>query len=198
MCRSWLFEYDFRAYHLYLSAKLIGYKLPEGDIHTELGKFYFNKENLTEEEYKKSKQLSFKMLNGGVFPQYKHVPFWKQLEEYIAKLWILIQKQEYVELMGGRKIKLNEISSPTPQKCWNYIIQNYETYQNIWVLKDLFVYLKDKKSKIILYNYDAFLIDYHEEDGKDILRELKNIIEFSNFRCSVSYGSNYDNLKKIK
>ena len=196
---SWLFEYDFRAYHLYLSAKLIEYKLPEGDIHTELGKFYFDKDNLTEEEYKKSKQLSFKMMNGGVFPQYKHVPFWKQLEEYIAKLWIEIEDSGFIQLVGGRKIKLQEIPNPTPQKVYNYIIQSAETYYNVKTLSSLLKYLENKKgTRIIMYSYDAMLIDFKEEDGKQILKDIKDIIEEQGFQSSVSYGRNYDKLIKIK
>lgn len=195
---DYLFEFDMKSYHLFLSAKIIGFELPEGDIHTEFGKYYFGKEELTPEEYKKSKQLSFKQMNGGVFSQYKHVPFWNKLEEHIKTLWIKIQENGYVELVCGRKIKLEEIIEPTPQKCWNYIIQNYETYCNILILKDLFVYLRDKKSKIIMYSYDAFLVDYKNEDGKFILKEIKNIIENQGFKSSVSYGINYNELKSIK
>lgn len=194
---GWLFEYDMRAYHLYLSAKLIDFDLPQGDIHTELGKFYFNKEELTEEEYKKSKQLSFKMMNGGVYSQYKHVPFWKKLEEYISNMWVGVEENGFVELKGGRKIYLKDISNPTPQKIYNYLIQSLETYYNIWILKDLLLYLEDKESKIILYSYDAFLLDYNENDDKIILKEIKKIIEKHGFKSSVSIGKNYNNLRKI-
>jgi hypothetical protein len=195
---DYLFEYDFRAYHLYLSAKLINFELPKGDIHTELGKFYFNKTELTEEEYKKSKQLSFKMMNGGVFPQYKHVPFWSKLEEYIKNLWEEIQKTGFVELIGGRKLLLKEIQNSTPQKVYNYIIQSAETYYNVKTLSSLLKYLDNKKSKCILYSYDAMLIDYSSEDDKQILKEIKNIIEEFGFQSSVSYGKNYNNLIKLK
>jgi len=195
---DYLFEFDMNSYHLFLSAKIIGFDLPQGDIHTEFGKSYFGKEELSEEEYKESKQLSFKQMNGGVFSQYKHVPFWNKLENHIKELWKRIQEQGFVELVGGRQIKLSEIPNPTPQKCWNYIIQSSETYYNILILKDLFVYLRDKKSKIILYSYDAILLDYKKEDGKHLLKDIKKIIEKSEFRCSVSYGINYNSLRKIK
>lgn len=194
---DFLFEYDMKAFHLYLSAKIIGFDLPKGDIHTEFGKMYFRKQELSPEEYKKSKQLSFKMLNGGVFSQYKDVPFWNKLEEYIANLWVKIQQQGYIELEGGRKIKLDEIEHPTPQKLYNYQVQSLETFQNIRILKDLFVYLENKKSKIILYSYDAFLIDYQSIDGKQTLKDIKQIIEKQGFQCSVSYGENYNKLIKL-
>lgn len=195
---NYLFEMDMKAYHLFISAKLIGYELEGDDIHTELGKYYFDKEILTEEDYKKSKQLSFKMMNGGVYSQYKNVPFWNKLENYISSLWIKIQSDGYIELFGGRKIKLEEIIDPTPQKLYNYLIQSGETYYNILTLKKLMPYLENKDSKIILYSYDAFLIDFNNNDGKEILLNIKKIIESEGFKCNVSYGINYDNLKKVK
>lgn len=194
---NWLFEYDVHSYHLVLSSKLINYKFKEKDVHTELGKFYFNKELLTADEYKKSKQLSFKMMNGGVYSQYKQVPFWRELENYIKELWIKVQEQNYIELVGGRKIKLEEISNPTPQKIYNYLIQSYETFTNIQFLKKLLKYLENKQSNCILYTYDSVLIDYIESDGKETLKDIKTIIESEGFRISVSYGNNYNNMKKI-
>lgn len=194
---NYLFEYDFRAYHLYLSAKLIGFDLPQGDIHTELGKMYFKKEELNEEEYKKSKQLSFKMMNGGVYSQYKDVPFWNKLSDYISESWIDIQEKEYIELAGGRILNLNEIQNPTPQKLYNFFIQSMETFNNIEIVKYLLEYLNNKKSKCILYTYDSVIIDYKQEDGKKVLNEIKKIMEMSNFQVSVSYGKNYDNMVKL-
>jgi len=194
---EYLFEFDMRAYHLLISAKLIEYEFVEEDIHTEMGKMYFQKEELTEEEYKKSKQLSFKMMNGGVFPQYKHVPFWQKLEKYIEGIWITMQENGYAELVGGRKIKLSEISNPTPQKIYNYIIQSAETYYNIQNIKLLLKYLEDKNSSCILYTYDSYLIDYNN-DNKSILKDIKTLIEQSGFKSSVAYGKDYNNLKKIE
>jgi len=195
---GFLFEFDMKSYHILLSAKLIGYIFEGDDIHTEMGKMYFNKEILTPEDYKKSKQLSFKMMNGGVFPQYKHVPFWEKLAKYIEKLWKEVNNQGFIELVGGRKIKLEEIINPTPQKIYNYIIQSAETYFNILNLKDLLDYLDNKKSKCILYTYDSFLINYNIEDDKNIIKEIKNILETRGFKSSVSYGIDYNNLKQIK
>ena len=41
-----------------------------------------------------------------------------------------------------------------PQKLMNYVMQSLETSRNILILKEVLRYLKDKKSKIVLYTYD--------------------------------------------
>ena len=50
---------------------------------------YFDKEELTPEEYLQSKELTFKQLYGGVFKEYREIPFFKAMNEYIDKLWKL-------------------------------------------------------------------------------------------------------------
>ena len=54
---DYLFEFDMRAYHLCISAKLINHTFIEEDIHTELGMFYFNKNELTEDERSEERRV---------------------------------------------------------------------------------------------------------------------------------------------
>ena len=64
-----------------------------------------------------------------------------------------------------------------PQKLMNYIMQSLETSRNILILKDVLRYLKDKKTNLALYTYDALLFDFHKEDGKQTLEDLQEILE---------------------
>jgi hypothetical protein len=64
-----------------------------------------------------------------------------------------------------------------PQKLMNYVMQSLETSRNILILKEVLRYLKNKKTKVVLYTYDALLFDYSKEDGKETLEELKEILE---------------------
>jgi hypothetical protein len=64
-----------------------------------------------------------------------------------------------------------------PQKLMNYVMQSLETSRNILILKEVLKYLRDKKSKIVLYTYDAILFDFCKEDGKETLEDIKNILE---------------------
>jgi ABC-type phosphate/phosphonate transport system substrate-binding protein len=58
--------------------------------------------------------------------------------------------------------------------------------------------LEDKQSYIILYTYDSILIDYSRDDGKEVLKEIKNLLEHSfGFKVNASYGTDYNNLHKV-
>ena len=63
-----------------------------------------------------------------------------------------------------------------PPKLMNYTMQNLETSNNILILKEVLKYLRDKKTTVALYTYDAILFDYNKEDGEQLLTELKNIM----------------------
>jgi hypothetical protein len=65
-------------------------------------------------------------------------------------------------------------------------------------IKKVLEYLESKKSNIILYTYDSILIDYSKEDGKETLKNIKNILESGfGFKVNASYGTDYNNLTKI-
>ena len=139
---------------------------------------YFNKEELNDEEYAKSKELTFKQLYGGVFKEYREIPFFKAMNEYVEKLWQLFNATEELELVGGKILKKEQIQNPTPNKILNYIIQSAETYNNVISVKKVIDYLENKQSKVILYTYDSFLIDYSSADGKEVLKEIKTSLPY--------------------
>ena len=87
-------------------------------------------------------------------------------------------------------------SDMNPNKVFNYMIQLMETEYNIKMMKDLVKFIKNYKSKLVMYQYDSFLIDFNLEDGKEFLIDVKNIIEQNNkFPVKVAYGKNYDIMK---
>ena len=106
------FEFDYDAYHVRIMAKLINFPLDKGSVHTQLGSMYFSKDTLTPEEYTRSKELTFKQLYGGVFKEYREIPFFKAMNEYIDKLWALFNATGKLELVGGKILvkKLLEIN----------------------------------------------------------------------------------------
>jgi hypothetical protein len=189
-----LFEFDYEAYHPRILAKLIGYEFGKESVHEYLGKMYFKTDNLTQEQYQQSKELTFKQLYGGVFPQYKDIPFFQKVAQYTDEIWEIYKTKGYLELIGGRK--LFNIENPTPQKLLNYKLQSGETFYNVHSIKKLQEYLVTKKSNITLYTYDSILIDYSREDGKETLKEIKSLLESTfKFKVKAKYGTNYNNLK---
>jgi hypothetical protein len=191
------FEFDYDAYHVRIMAKLINFPLDRGSVHTQLGCMYFGKDELTPEEYTQSKELTFKQLYGGVFKEYREIPFFKAMNEYIDKLWALFNATGKLELVGGKVLDKEQIQNPTPNKILNYVIQSAETHNNVISVKQVIEYLEDQQSKVILYTYDSFLIDYALSDGKKVLKEIKKLLEINGYVVKVAYGLNYNSLKEI-
>jgi len=193
-----LFEFDYDSYHPRILAKQIGYEFNEASVHTHLGKMYFKTEELTAEQYQASKELTFKQLYGGVFEQYKDIPFFAMVKQYTDKIYQDFNSLGYIELVGGRKLFAQGIENVTPQKLLNYIIQSGETFYNTMSIKNVLKYLENKQSNIILYTYDSILVDYSREDGKEVLKEIKNLLENEfGFKVNASYGTDYNNLNKL-
>jgi hypothetical protein len=66
------------------------------------------------------------------------------------------------------------------------------------MLTNLIPFIKQYKSKLILYSYDSFLFDYCLDDGIEFLREVKTIIESNGlFPTKVSKGLNYHEMEDI-
>jgi hypothetical protein len=182
-------EFDFDAYHLRLIAKLVDYECPDGSMHEYLGKKYFDKDELTEEEYKKSKEISFRQLYGGIEDQYKDIEFFSKLDNYIEKEWKKYNTFGAAVLPTGRTIKKTE--GMNKLRVFNYIIQNMETATNVEKIQQLKAFLKDKKTQIVLITYDSFLFDFSLSDGKGTLESIRDLLQSGGFKVKHKYGKNY-------
>lgn len=188
-------EFDFEAYHLKLIAKIVKHEFDSSEsVHSILGKQYFRTEQLTDEQYAKSKELSFRMIYGGIYEEYKNIPFFKKISAFIEHLWKRYTKEGYITLLTGRRLYYSE--NMNPQKLFNYLLQNAETAVNISILENVQLLCKDLKSFVTLVVYDSFLIDFSFEDGKDILLQIKHIINTHGLTCTVKYGTEYGSLRK--
>lgn len=188
---------DYSAYHPHIVAKLINYNLPK-DAYKHLGQFYFNKEDLTEEELKNSKTITFKYMYGNIPTEFLNIPFFNKMNDYINHRWKFFLENDYVETpLFKRKITSKHIDEPNPNKLFNYILQASETEFGMTVLSDLNIYLKNKLTKVVLYTYDSLLFDIHSNDGKDTLIEIKRIMEKSQFTVKCYIGHDYNNMISI-
>jgi hypothetical protein len=97
-------------------------------------------------------------------------------------------RSHVVDPISGRQIKPSgDVTHPT--KLLNYFIQGYETSRNIKVLKKVIQYLSDKRSKVVHYIYDAIIIDYSREDGKEVLDKIQELLsENEAYPVKFSYG----------
>ena len=188
-----LVEMDFDAYHLRLIADKIGYEFPEGSVHEHMAKFYGV-------GYEEAKTLSFQYLYGFI-PQdvVQMNPYFSKVHDYIEELWKEYNSKEFiVSDIYNRQLHKKNLRDITANKLFNYTIQLMETENNMKALTRLIPEVKDYKSKLILYSYDSFLLDFNMEDGLDYLKKVKGILEQDGkYPVKVSWGLNYHEMKDI-
>ena len=178
-------ELDFQGYHPRLIGELVKFELPkEQNTYDYLGKLL----NVSQQEVK---ELTFKQLYGGVWSEYKNQPFFKQVDAFIDDLWDTYQYGNLYSTMN--KVFVRGDEDITRNKLFNYIVQSTETFTNVELLELVLKYLEDKKTKLVLYTYDAFLFDYCEEDG-NIFADIAQILQYP---ISIKQGNTYHGLKKI-
>ena len=188
-----LVEMDFDAYHLKLIGEVIGYKFPKGSVHEHMAKFYGC-------DYDEAKSLSFKYLYGFIPDDIKKInPFFEKVSDFIDKLWKDYKSTKTLTSnIYSRRIMGYNLHEMNKNKLFNYMIQTLETENNISILNKLIPSFVSQKSKLVLYNYDSFLVDFSNEDGIDFLRNIKETIEQNGkYPVKVSRGLNYDNMKDI-
>jgi hypothetical protein len=180
-----LIEIDISAYHPTLAAKLVGYEFNNSDIHSEFAALY----NV---DYKTAKELTFKQFNGGVFKEYQYLEFFQKVTEYTNNNWELFQSQGYLDApISGYRFESDKLENMNPQKLFNYVLQNLETSTNIQILLKIHKILAGKNTKIVLYTYDSFLLDWDEDEEQE-LEQIKNIFTEFKLHIKINRGKNYD------
>ena len=178
-------ELDFQGYHPRLIGEMVGFEFPKDrNTYEYLGEIL----GVSQQE---AKELTFKQLYGGVWAEYVDKPFFKQVNTFIDSMWDTYQYGKSVSTMN--KIFIRGDEDITRNKLFNYIVQSTETSTNVELLELVFNYLEDKKTKLVLYTYDAFLFDYNKEDG-EIFTTITQMLQYP---VSVKQGNTYHGLKKI-
>jgi len=188
-----LVEMDYDAYHLRLIGDRIGYEFPQGSVHEHMAKFYGV-------DYEESKKLSFQYLYGYIPHEVSQInPFFCKVEEYIKELWNSYNSNDFIlSDIYSKRIYRKNLTDMNANKVFNYTIQLMETENNMKVLSELIPKIKDYKSKLILYSYDSFLLDFNMEDGLDYIMKVKEILEQrGKYPVKVSWGLNYHEMKDI-
>ena len=178
-------EIDISAYHPTLASHLIHHQFDTDDIHASFAKMY-------KVDYKKAKELTFKQLYGGVFNQYKDLPYFQKIQRYVDKLWYKFQNEGFIECpISKHKFKKDKLDNMNPQKLFNYLLQNLETSTNVRILWEIIKLLKNHRTKLVLYTYDAFLLDM-DNDEKELIKKILKVFEKHNLKTKIKHGTNYD------
>jgi DNA polymerase I-like protein with 3'-5' exonuclease and polymerase domains len=193
-----LIELDYDSYHLRLIGDLIDYELPESSVHTYLGKQYFGKEELSEEEYDQSKTISFRLLYGGVDKDFAKIPYFGKVKEYTYKLWKKFQAQGYIETaILKRKLFRNSMSDMNPSKLFNYYLQSMETEYNMSMINKINALLGPYETKLVLYTYDSLLFDFAIKDGKQLILDIKDTMTDNKFPVKIKAGKTMQDLQNM-
>ena len=187
-----LLSLDYESYHIRLIAKLVGYEFPKGvTAHQHLADLYGC-------DYETAKKVTFTYLYGGLDDSARSIPFFIEVDKYIKGLY-----QKFVisgcltTPLHKREIHFSKIEGATEQKVFNYLLQALETEINYMKIGKVLDWLECKKSKMVLYTYDAFLIDTHPSERDEILKSVTTIMEEGGFPVRAEEGKNYDDLVGI-
>lgn len=188
-----LFEFDYNAYHVYLIAELIKYKFTEHP-YIYFGKLFFEKEEITIEEYNIIKRLVFRLLYG--IESIDH-EFFNKTTKLADELYKAYKQNGYIiSKLFRRRIKVQaDITEKTKHKLLSYYIQSFETERNINMMDKIQTLLKTKQSKLIIYNYDSLVFDIVKTET-DLIPQIKSIMESDSYKVKIKYGKNYKNLKE--
>jgi DNA polymerase I-like protein with 3'-5' exonuclease and polymerase domains len=188
-----LVQFDYEAFHLRLAGKLIGYELPTTSLHTYLAQQYYGTNDITEEQYNDSKARTFAIMYGQS-DDTGGVEFFQKIKEYSSKLWDEYRQNGFVLSGTGRKVTLFE---PSKNKVFNYMMQLTETEEAISRVEDVCNFLGMLESKVVLYTYDAILLDVHN-DELNSMETVSNLLSVGGFPVRQYRGHNYNELNVYK
>jgi len=192
---------DYSAFHPRIICHLTKFNLSiDVDIYRYLGELYFKKSELSEYEMDESKKLTFRQLYGGVEDEYRTIKYLKNLDVFIKTNWEFFTSNGYVLTpIFKRRITKQHVVDPNPSKLFNYILQATETEIAMSSLKEINRYLRDKKTKTVLYTYDSILFDFAKEDGAGVLKDILSIMKMGDrFPVKIYVGDSYNDVKQIQ
>ena len=181
-------EMDISAYHPTLLSHLLDYTFDSDDIHGHFARMY-------DVDYARAKEITFKQLYGGIWKEYRDIPFFQKAQAYIDDLWDTFNYGGYIECpVSKHRFIQREMEDMNPQKLLNYVLQNLETANNVNILYDIFKVLRGKNTKLVLYVYDSFLFDF-DKNEKGVMLQILGIFNKYKLQTKIKKGTNYNNIK---
>ena len=172
-------QFDYDAYHIRIMAKMVDFKIPNPSGHAWLAEQYGC-------SYEESKLRTFQNIYGGI--KDTHIPFFYEIDKFIQTFWRNTQKTGFIQT-PNRRIPLEFVENPNPQKVFNYLLQSMETELNMGILGELI----QAGVCPILYQYDSFLFEVTQME-KNCIPMIQEIIESKGFPVKMSMGLRYSEL----
>ena len=179
------YEMDISAYHPTLLASLCDYNFDNVDIHKSFADMYGV-------GYKEAKEITFKQIYGGIWEKYEELPYFKKVKVYTNELWQEFESKGYIECpISKYRFEKDKLDNMNPQKLLNYLLQNLETSTNVLIVWDIFKLLRGKKTKLVLYVYDSFLLDYDETET-ELLEQIQEVFKKRQLQIKIKTGKDYN------
>lgn len=188
-----LVQFDYEAFHLRLAANMIGYQLPETSVHTFLAEQYYGTSDITPEMYEESKARTFALMYGQS-DDTGGVEFFQKIKGYSSKLWEEYRQNGFVLSKTGRKVTMID---PSKNKVFNYMMQLTETEEAINRVNNVYNFLQLFDSKVILYTYDAIVLDVHNNE-LNYMEKISELLSEGGYPVRQFRGHNYDELNLYK
>jgi hypothetical protein len=148
--------------------------------------------------YDEMKVLTFQQIYGGIDAEMKEIPFFNDIALFTEKLLENIDGRGIVESrifkLPLRVVEFGKAISGT--KAFNYYIQALETEINVEKIKKVVELLRGKKTKLILYTYDALTFDIYKEETY-LLKEIESILKEGAYPIKVTIGKNYQEQNEL-
>jgi hypothetical protein len=114
------------------------------------------------------------------------------VQKYTSKAWEEFESSRiFTAPVSNYIFEKDKLKDMNPQKLFNYILQNLETSTNIQILLKIHKILAGKNTKIVLYTYDSFLLDWDEDEEQE-LEQIKDIFTEFKLHIKMNRGRNYD------
>lgn len=190
-----LVQMDFESYHLRLIGNHIGIEMPSIPIHKYLATQYYQKDDISQEEYDEAKQITFSILYGADVDT--DIPLLNSIKQLSKTLYESYKTGNgLIAPLSGRKIHITETDA-SENKVFNYFVQSFEFERTVLELERVLDFLENKKSKLVLYTYDAVLLDCHPDEMEEVLDGCKQILEGKTYPIRIYTGTTYNSLKEV-
>jgi hypothetical protein len=190
---------DYSSFHPRIICELTKFNLPlTVDFYSYLAKLCFKKSDLDQHDLEDIKTLTFRQLYGGVEEKYSHIQYFYNLKNFIDTHWAQFIDVGFVTTPNfGRKITTDQIQDPNPNKLFNYILQATETEIAVPILGKVNEFLRNHKSKAVLYTYDSLLFDVHKDELNLITNDVVELMTNNRFPIKLYMGESYASLKQV-
>ena len=135
---------------------------------------------------------------GGIDREFLTIPFFRQVNEFVNDIWQQWKTKKYIRTaIDKRVISQEQFPEMNRFKLFNYYLQSLETEFSVRKLAQVLSKLQDTKTQLILYTYDSLLFDVDMSEAKQLIPELREVLQQGNFPVKCKVGDIYSKMTEF-